>query len=359
MAEKTPKYRKVIDWVEEEIKEGRLRPGEKLYSEKELGEMFRMSRQTVRHALEILEQDGIISRQRGSGTYINENRIEYLAKRKQIGIITTYLDNYIFPGIIKGIEDILYKKDYAAQISFTNNSWARERNILESTLERDDVAGMIIETTKSGLPNPNLHLYQELLKRKIPVLFFNCSYPELNIPHVSMNDVQAGYEAAKLLIDKGHRKIGGVFKLDDGQGHRRYKGYLQAMLERGLEAPDKHVVWIDTEDLKNIRLIMDKVVSRLKDRTAFVSYNDEVTFALMEQFKERGIRIPEDISVASIDNSELSLIGEIKLSSVPHPMDELGKTAARNIIKMIEDPHFDGNYEFDVHVIDRDSVKKI
>ena len=48
------------------------------------------------------------------------------------------------------------------QISFTNNSLERERSVLEDMIHREDVAGIIVEGTKSGLPNPNIHLYRQL-----------------------------------------------------------------------------------------------------------------------------------------------------------------------------------------------------
>ena len=72
-----------------------------------------------------------------------------------------------------------------------------------------------MEGTKSGLPNPNLELYRHLMMRKIPLLFFNTYYPELEVPHVSLNDADTAYKAVRYLIEKGHQKIGAVLKLDD------------------------------------------------------------------------------------------------------------------------------------------------
>ena len=57
--------------------------------------------------------------------------------------------------------------------------------------------GIIAETVKSALPNPNMELYRELEKLGIPVLFVNNYYKELSIPHISMDDRRAGYLAAR------------------------------------------------------------------------------------------------------------------------------------------------------------------
>lgn len=74
---------------------------------------------------------------------------------------------------------------------------------------------------------------------------------------------------------------------------------------------------------------------------------------------DAGLKVPEDISVVSIDDSELAVLGDVALTSVPHPMDKLGEKAANNLLRMIENPSYDGTYEFDAEIVCRDSVKKI
>ena len=68
MEGKQKKYQKLIDYIDNLIREGKLGPGDKLYSENELSEMFHISRQTVRKALGFLEGQGVGRRVRGRGT---------------------------------------------------------------------------------------------------------------------------------------------------------------------------------------------------------------------------------------------------------------------------------------------------
>lgn len=339
--------------------ENRLTAGQKMYSENELKDRFGMSRQTVRHAISVLEKEGLIYKVQGSGTYINDTRVASLKKRTRIAVVTTYVDGYIFPSTIQGIENILLEKGYSVQISFTNNQNSRERTILEDIISRDEVAGIIMETTKSGIPSPNLSLFRELKRRKIPIIFMNSYYPLLDIPHVSLNDKATGYKITKHLLDNGHRKIGGIFKLDDGQGHQRYAGHVRAMNEAGLSVDNSAILWVDTEDVKHLELSRDRILERFRDCTAMVCYNDEVAFGLIELFKKEGIRVPEDISVISVDDSNLAVIGDVKLTSVPHPMERLGEKAAVNLLAMIKKPGFNANYEFDTDIVQRESVRKI
>lgn len=352
----TPKYLELVNWINEQIETKKILPGQKLYSENTLKEMFAVSRQTVRHAIGILEDKGVVQRVRGSGTYIDDGRS---AKPMRVSVVTTYVDGYIFPRTIQGIENVLLEAGYSVQIAFTNNRHEREKTILEDIINRDEVSGLIVEPTKSGIPNPNLPLYREILKRRVPVIFINSYYPQLEIPHVSINDYMAGRKMTKYLISMGHKKIGGIFKLDDGQGQARFSGYMDAMFDAGLSVEDGQVVWVDTVEKEHLEKSEGKVLERFQDCTAVFCYNDEVAFGLLGIYKRHGIHVPEDVSVASVDDSELAVLGEVPLSSAPHPMERLGEKAAKNLLCMIEEPGFDANYEFEVDVIKRMSVRRI
>lgn len=70
MEKNTLKYQKIVDSIYSDIKGRKLKDGDKLDSENEIGEKFRVSRQTVRHALAVLEEKGILDKRQGSGNYI-------------------------------------------------------------------------------------------------------------------------------------------------------------------------------------------------------------------------------------------------------------------------------------------------
>ncbi|MBO5621492.1 MAG: GntR family transcriptional regulator, partial [Butyrivibrio sp.] len=266
------KYQKVIDWLTENIDSGNLKPGERIPSENELCTRFDLSRQTIRHAIAKMAEDGLLESRRGSGTYVADQRAEE-GERNVIAVVTTYVDDYIFPSTIRGIENTLSGKGYSMQLSFTNNTVGKERQILQDLLSRNDVAGLIMEPVKSALPNPNMDLYRKLQDKKIKILFINSFYPELDLPHVSLNDAQCAYKAVRSLIDAGHREIGCVLKLDDGQGRERYRGYLKAISEAGLPFSYDRVNWIDTIDLGKGAAALKRVRERLNGCSAVFCYN--------------------------------------------------------------------------------------
>ena len=116
MEKATPKYLEMVRWINSQIEEKKLVPGQKLYSENTLKEMFGVSRQTVRHAIGVLENEGVVRRIQGSGTYINDDRLANLTRHMRVSVVTTYVDGYIFPRTIQGIENVLLEAGYSVQL---------------------------------------------------------------------------------------------------------------------------------------------------------------------------------------------------------------------------------------------------
>ena len=358
MAYKEPKYQQVVAWVKENIESGNFKSGEKLMSEAELSEKFGLSRQTIRHATGELVNQNLVTRIKGSGTYIGTGPAPSVHKERhmRIAVVSTFYESYIFPAILKGIEAVLAEAGYSMQVSFTDNRISKEKEILTDILRKDNVDGVIVEPAKSALPNPNIRYYREIQERGIPLIFFNSFYPEISAPVVRLDDENVARKATQLLIDRGHRTIAGIFKPDDGQGRLRYAGYLEAHLENGLSLDQRRVLWPDTTAYLNMREIGDYMFRRMDGCTAAMCYNDEIAWQLTEMALERGIRIPEDFSIVGIDDSYLSGVSRVPLTSFPHPKEELGKKVAANLIRMIGEPGFDGSYLFECVPVIRESV---
>ena len=359
MAEATG-YRAVIDWIRQAVASGALRRGDRLPSEKELCEQFGLSRQTIRHATGELEKEGLLTRVRGSGTYVGGSiSLQRTPKYKNIAVVSTYMDSYIFPPTIRGIESVLAEAGYSTQLAFTDDLISRERLILTNLLEKGNIDGLIIEPSKSALPNPNLELYRRLLENKIPILFFNASYEELKLPCVRIDDVQTGRQAAEVLIRAGHTSLFAILHLEDIQGKLRYKGFVEAVDAAGLRPEDQGLFWLDNIGFRDLERISDYLFERMKGHTGVMCYNDEVAFKLIQMAQKRGIGVPEDLSVVSIDNSNLADICPVPFTSCFHPKEKLGVKAAENLLKMIEDPAYDGNYMFTSMPFYRESVRTL
>jgi len=354
------KYIEIYEWVKQQIESKKLKSGERIYSENELMELFSVSRQTVRQALSKLEYEKAIERRQGSGTYVCEKTSRSMpVNSMQIAVITTYVDEYIFPKIIGEIESTISHAGYTMQIMFTHNSVEKERAILQKLLKENMVDGIIIEPTKSALPNPNIAVLEQMIAAKIPLVFLNSYYPGLQVPYVSLNDKLAGKAATKHLIEQGHRKIGAVFKSDDGQGHLRYAGYVEALLEEGYSIREQHIIWITTEDIRHMEKEADRYLNKIGENTAYLCYNDKVASYFMKILDTHHISVPEAISVMGIDDADMAKHMKVPLTTMQNPLKSLGAISAEVLLKQIRGEQVERKYELPPLLIKRDSVKKV
>ncbi|HHX61469.1 MAG TPA: GntR family transcriptional regulator [Epulopiscium sp.] len=353
------KHIALYDWIKERIENKTFENGEKLISENTLCEKFGISRQTVRHAIGRLEQERLVERRRGSGTYIKSEGLIEKKKTMTIGVMTTYLDDYIFPSIINGIEEGLTKNGYSISLGLTRNRVENERNLLNSLLEKG-IDGLIVEGTKSALPNPNLGIYKEFYKQGIPVLFINGYYKELAPNYVVVDDVLGGKIAVDYLISSGHKKITGIFKYDDIQGHKRYKGFQESIYKAGITINEDDLMWFSTDDSKMFdQRYQAEILEKLKDVTGVVCYNDDIAVKLIKLLEASSIRVPEDISIISFDDSNLATMSHIGITTVAHPGKVLGEMATKELLKIIEKNQYKSEKVIKPKLIIRESIKNI
>ena len=353
------KYLMIVEWVRKYIKEKGLRPKDRFLTEKQLCDIHGVSRQTVRQALMLLESADIIMRVRGSGTFVGSGagRSGQNTVKGSIGVISTYFSDYIFPHIVTGAESVLGAAGSTMQLAITHNQVAEEYQALCSMLA-NGVQGLIVEPSKSALPNPNMELYARLKHENIPLVFFNAKYPWADQPCAAMDDHAAGRIVTDHLFDCGHTEIAGIFALDDIQGHKRYSGFMDSCLAHGVKGSENNVLWYATAERTDMFTnSADKLLELLRGKTAVVCYNDMIAVKLLRLCRENGLRVPDDISVAGIDDSQYASICEVPLTTVHHPQKKLGEAAAKLLLDMIDGITPAGDLLFTPELVVRDSVK--
>ncbi|MDG5473179.1 GntR family transcriptional regulator [Jeotgalibacillus sp. ET6] len=334
-----PKYQTLFEDIKSKILSGDYAAGEKIPTESALQELYGVSRHTVRKAILELSNDGFLRSEKGSGTYVSS---QYLSKsrdnahNKIIGVITTYISDYIFPSIIRGIEERLKEDNYSLLLVSTNNDVDQEKKALEMMLSFG-VDGLIVEPTKSNLYNPNIAYYLSFKAQDVPLIMINAHYEELDVPFLRLDDVQSSYLATKELISNGHTNIGLISKMDDLQGKYRMKGYIKALGEAKLKFQPEHVLSFKTETKLDLYSNLKQFLTQNQDMlTAIVCYNDEVGLELINVCNQLGITVPGQLSVIGQDNSYIAKNANIKLSTLTHPQEKMGRDAAEWIIKKLQ-----------------------
>ena len=301
--DKKLKYYDLMEDLRKQIVSGKIKPGEKLPSENELSGTYQVSRQTVRKALQILQNEGYIYAEHGRGTFCSE-MARRTGETKNIAVVTTYLSDYIFPRVIQGIDKVLTENGYSILLKNTRNSRNMEAKCLEELLQKG-IDGLIIEPSKSQIFCKHINLYH-----------------------------------TKYLISLGHHHIIGIFKADDTQGQQRHKGYVQALQEAGIAYDPDKVVWFYTEDRKTHPY--EQMYHMAKTRCvhffdSVVSYNDQIALEVIRALEDAGLKVPEDVSVTGYDDSYLASSGKVPLTTVAHPQEKLGEMAAELLLGLLKE----------------------
>lgn len=330
------KYERIVESIVEEIRSGTLHVGDKLPTEEELGKQYGVSRQTVRQALTQLKSRRLIEKQQGSGSFISQEATA-VRRTRRIAVITTYISTYIFPSILRGIESAATAAGYSILLKATNNSISREREILEQ-LSAAEVDGILVEGTKSALPNPNISFYSTLAKAGVSLVFINGYYPALdspansNILHVVAQDEAGAFRLTQDLIQAGHQAIGAIFKSDDLQGIHRFSGYMDALAQNGIRMLDEHVLWITTEAKYSVAQQVG-FHDLLRDCTALVCYNDEIAQQVLPLCSADNSAVR---AVRSFDGTLPPQNDGVDFYSCVHPKEEIGSLAVQKLLHLID-----------------------
>ncbi len=312
----------------------------KLPTEAQLCRKYGVSRQTVRKALSVLEQEHLIEKRQGSGSYATG--LSGTAEKNTVAILICSDTEYIYPALLSDLRGALQTQGFSFIVCTTENRISREREILQHLLA-NPVRGILSEGCKTGFPTPNLDLYNRLAEKNIPVLFFHGNYSNLpDFPSIKDDNYGGGYCLGKYLTSLGHKKTAGIFKADDIQGSERYFGFLSALRDENIPFSEDCVCFFDTAQLTALQKRQDTgflsefVSKQLNGSTAVICYNDEIAYWLIKELSYKNLRVPEDISVVCFDNTYLSELSSVQITSLSHKNHEMGTIIAESILKLIK-----------------------
>jgi LacI family transcriptional regulator len=244
-----------------------------------------------------------------------------------------------FGQMFKGLQRPVKRERYAllTNLGIDAKGWEDEIDIpLPLAFPRGDVDGIIIRSQQGSA--------RELLKRlraempnPVPVVTLNEPTPGCSA--VLANDFEGGYAAATHLLGLGHRHIA-CFKLEErNYPHtQRFKGYLQAYAEHNLDpAIYLHPIECDTDDHSEVSQQVLALLEACPEITAILSVHDCVATLLYRLLHQRGMRIPQDISLVGFDDAEpfTDASGTSLLTTVYAPLEEIGEKASELLIRRI------------------------
>jgi DNA-binding LacI/PurR family transcriptional regulator len=337
---RTPKFKVILNALRESVMSGEYREGTKLPSESDLVRRFGVSRMTIVKAFKELQQQGLVVRRPGSGTFVAPNGQE----SRLFGLLIPELgQTEIFEPICQGMTQ--YQSETKASLVWGNSFVKSDQNEIvarESCEEfiRQKVSGVFFAPLEliPAKDEVNRMVVASLNKARIPIVLLDrCidAYPaRAEYDLVGIDNRRAAYGATIHLVEAGAKRIAFLGrKLSASTVDARIAGYREALFATDLLRREDLVTRGDPADESLVRSILDE-----HRPDAFLCANDHTAATLMKSLISLGVRIPDEVRIVGIDDVKYASLLSIPLTTQHQPCLDIGRVAMATMVERLKDP---------------------
>ncbi len=322
---KTLKYGILVQYLRREIANGRLKPGSRAPSLSEMQMQFRVSRATVEKAYDLLEQEGVLWRRQGSGTFVVEQSTTSRSTGN-LGLImhTRSTKGFYILELLAGVREEAARQDL--ELLWLSN------DELKSTSDVDAIL-MCCDPSEALALNISEQLPHALLFHHSPD--FTC---------IAADNFTGGKLATQHLLELGHQRIACLPSSDyDSISRQRQAGHRAALAQRDVEFDEKLTCYLVERRLHGYRQSGEVTMKKWLQEdwaalncTAILAHNDETAIGVIKALRDHGLQVPGDISVIGFDGTELSELCDPVLTTIKVPLRELGAAAVKVLAEQVK-----------------------
>ncbi|QVQ52883.1 LacI family DNA-binding transcriptional regulator [Spiractinospora alimapuensis] len=256
------------------------------------------------------------------------------SKAGLIGLILPELSNPVFPYFAQYIESALMPRGYACVLCTHEAGGVPEDDYTELLLDRG-VSGILFVYGMHADTRADTARYQRLIDQGLPIVLVSPMVPGVEAPFVSADEELSMELAVRHLASLGHRRIGIAL----GQERfspviRKRDGFLRTMRALGLQQDPESLVHHTLHTLEGGHAAATKLLDG--GCTAICCANDTMAVGAIRAARERGLRVPEDVSVVGYDDSPLMPYIDPPLTTIRQPLKEMSQAAVAQLLDLID-----------------------
>lgn len=293
--------------------------------------------------------------------YIPNNSARNLKRSdsRTIAVLVKGLDNPFFGKMIRVIEEEIRKKKYSMVVHHVESE--EDEVVAALELEREKkLRGMIFlggfcsETSES------------LAKVKVPIVLVTSAKPQLEekgcYSSVSVDDVKESYRMVDYLCQLGHKNIAILTATmqDTSVGKLRLQGYLKALEKHKIKVNESLIKYMKDNEDYSMRcgyMLMKELLESPEEISSVFAISDSLAIGACRAIHDKGLRVPEDISVAGFDGIEIGAYYTPSLTTIRQPVEEIAKEATKILFNVIKKKTIHTHKFFEGELIVRESTK--
>ncbi|CAG7622295.1 LacI family DNA-binding transcriptional regulator [Paenibacillus allorhizosphaerae] len=250
---------------------------------------------------------------------------------------------------IKGVNDVI--KDQFNLIVRGIDDYKSYHNV-----NRKSFDGLIVMSQSAS----DQSFIEYAADKEIPIVVLNRPIDKVKVMNLVPDDQRGAYRVAEHLIEKGHRRIAII---EGKQGFKstqaRRDGYREALEKHGVPLRNEWIV-PGNYDLESGYAGMNRLLDLKERPTAVFCSNDDMALGAIKAVTERGLRVPDDLSVVGFDDHLFSAFMSPALTTVRRPIEEISRAGAEKLLSFIEKKQVEkSTVYFHTELVIRDSVKTI
>lgn len=251
---------------------------------------------------------------------------------KIFGLVISDIGNPFFTAVARGAEDVAQRHGYSLVLSDTDENPVREAAALR-VMAAERAAGVIVATA-----NKNLDALVRLQAVGVPIVAIDRRIAGMATDSVALDNESAAYEAVTHLMRLGHRRIAMVGGPKDATTAReRFGGFERAFRDHRIDFPPE--LFREGNFRESAGLTMTRELLDLAEPpTAIFSVNNLTTIGVLQALRERGVRMPEHMSLVGFDDIPTAELLDPPLTVIQQPTYQIGAHAAELLVRRLQEP---------------------
>lgn len=358
-----PLHLQLLDELRHRIKSGSLKPHDRLPGEWELVAALDISRATIQRAWQAAQEEGLIYRITGKGTFVAEPPA--LPSSNIVGFLIPEYRGTFAVQMLNGAEQVLRRSGMRVQFASTDRNPNEEQRLLQD-LAQANASGCIMVPSTDSVQH-GLDIAKGI---RFPIVLMDRPVNGVSLPCVTSNNYEGGVQAIQHLIGLGHKRILFVARphLNLYPVAERYRAYHDTMTSAALTAlppfllktnreMSSYEAYLQRNDSEFEALINLLRSSDQERPTAIFAVNDWIAIKVQRAITSAGLRNPDDISLVGFDDLDIAQYQTPPLTTVAQNAASIGAEAARRLITMIEGEQYESILTLiPTHLIERGST---